>query len=218
MSDCSFIQWDKFIRNLQPRFGIYQPSRDKEGWLANGRWVLERIIERIDSLRTTAWQQDPHRQPAVLPPTFNLRLWLLSYPCCPSTTASVSDKCKMFAEELSAMVDKIVVRGMTYHEDLQHLLNAASQCPQEYQASVACHLGSLPATPSPIDTAVLLRVELAERLFQSAKPPRDEVHEAAKDVLRSWRENKCEEIRMRGLQITKKLQQEAFGDHGWGIV
>jgi hypothetical protein len=219
ISDCSFTQWDNFIHNLQPRIGIYQSSRDKEGWLANGRRVLERIIERIDTLRTTAWQQDPQRQPAILPPTFNLRLWLLSYPCCPSNTASISDKCKVFAEELSAMVDKLVVRGMTYHEDLQHLLNAASKCPQEYQASVACHLGSLPAAPSPIDTAVLLRVELAERLFHSAKPPRnEEIHEASKDVLSSWRESQCEEIRMRGLQITKQLHQEASGDQGWGIV
>jgi hypothetical protein len=101
VSDCSFAHWDKFIRNLQPRIGIYQPSRDKEGWLMNGRRVLERIIERIDSLRTTAWQQDSHRQPAILPPTFTLRLWLLSYPCCPPTTASISGKCKVFAEELS---------------------------------------------------------------------------------------------------------------------
>jgi hypothetical protein len=219
MSDCSFTHWDKFIRDLQPRIGIYQPSRDKEGWLMNGRRVLERVIERIDSLRTTAWQQDPHRQPAVLPPTFNLRLWLLSYPCCPSTAASISDKCKVFAEELSAMVDKIVVRGMTYHEDLQHLLNAASKCPQEYQASVACHLGPLPVAPSSIDTAVLLRVELAERLFQSVKPPRnEEVCEAAKGVLRSWRESQCEEIRIRGLRITKQLQREASGDQGWDLV
>jgi hypothetical protein len=117
------------------------------------------------------------------------------------------------------MVDKLVGRGITYHEDLQHLLNAASKCPQEYQASVACHLGSLPAAPSPIDTAVLLRVELAERLFHSARPPRnEEVHEAAKDVLSSWRESQCEEIRMRGLKITKQLRQEASGDQGWGIV
>lgn len=76
VSDCYFAHWDKFIRNLQPRIGIHQPSRDKEDWLMNGRRVLERIIERIDSLRTTAWQQDPHRQPAILPLTFNLRLWL----------------------------------------------------------------------------------------------------------------------------------------------
>jgi hypothetical protein len=116
------------------------------------------------------------------------------------------------------MIDKIVVRGMTYHEDLQHLLNAASKCPQEYQASVACHLGSLPAAPSSIDTAVLLRVELAERLFQSAKPPRDEVPVAAKGVLSSWRESQCEEIRMRGLHITKQLQREASGDQGWDLV
>ena len=125
----------------------------------------------------------------------------------------------MFAEELPAVVDEIVVRGITYHEDLQHLQNATSKCPQEYQASVACHLGSLPAAPSPIDTAVLLRVELAERLFQSAKPPRDEeVREAAKDVLSSWRESQCEEIRMKGLHITKQLQREASGDHGWDLV
>jgi hypothetical protein len=219
MSDYSFTHWDSFVSNLQPPIGTYQPSRDKEGWLTNGRRVLERIIERIDSLRTTAWQQDPYRQPAVLPSTFNLRLWLLSYPCCPSTTASISDKCKVFAEELSAMVDKIVVRGMTYHEDLHHLRNAASSCPQEYQASVACHLGSLPAVPAAIDTVVLLRVELAEMLFQRAKPPHDEeVREAAKDILNSWRESQCEQIRMRGLRITNQLQLEAPGYQGWNHV
>ena len=217
-SDHSFSKWTKFMRRLEPPLDIRHRVEDKTAWLANGKPVLERIISRIESLRTTEWQRDPQRQPAILPPTFSLRLWLLSYPNYTSVTSDKAGKCTIFAEELGALIDEIVSRGTTYHEDLQHLITAASRCPPEDKALVACHLGSLASVSSPTNTVTLLRLELAEGLYGGAKLPQDkDVRKAAQDVLASWRASEVEEIRMRGLRTTAKLQREAPGDQGWGF-
>jgi hypothetical protein len=219
LSHSSFSEWNSFIHDLEPRFGINNRDEDKEAWLANGKPVLKRIISRIESLRTPEWQRDPQRKPAILPPTFTLRLWLLSYPDYPSATAENSDKCRMFAEELVTLIDQVVSRGTTYHEDLQHLVTAASRCPPEDKARVACHLGSLSSVSSSINTVDLLRVELAEHLYRDAKPPAEnDVRKAAKEVLASWRASEVEEIRMRGLRITRQLQRKSSGDQRWGFL
>ena len=218
VSDHSFSEWDRFVRDLEPTLVTYHRDKDKEAWLENGRPVLERIISRIESLRTPEWQRDPRREPAVLPPTFRLRLWLLSYPDYPSATAKSSDKCKIFAEELVALIDEIVSRNTTYHEDLQHLVTAASRCPPKDKACVACHLGSLSSVSSSTSTVDLLRVELADTLFKGAKLPLNgDVRKAAGEVLGSWRASEVEEIRMRGLRIIRQLQGEAPGQQDWGI-
>jgi hypothetical protein len=218
LSDYSFAEWNNFIRDLEPPLGIYHCDQDRDAWAANGKPVLERIISRIDSLRTTEWQRDTHREPAILPSTFSLRLWLLSYPNSPSATAKNPGKCKLFSQELVALIDEIMSRGTTYHRDLEHLLTAASRCPTEDKALVACLVGSLSAASSSTDMVTLLRVELAEYLCRDAKLPHDkEVRKLTQDVLAGWRASEVEEIRMRGLKISSQLQREAPGEQGWGF-
>jgi hypothetical protein len=218
LSDYSFTEWNNFIRDLEPPLGIYYCDEDREAWVANGKPVLERIISHIDSLRTPEWQRDPHREPAALPATFSLRLWLLSYPNSPSATAENPGKCRLFSQELVALIDEIVSRGTPYHRDLELLLTAASRCPTEDKALVACHVGSLSAASSSTDIVTLLRVELAEYLYRDAELPHDkEVRKLTKDVLVGWRASEAEEIRMRGLKISSQLQREAPGDQGWGL-
>ena len=227
VSDHSFSEWNTFVRDLEPPLSKNHRTEDKEAWLVNAKPVLQRIIAGIDSLRTPAWQRNPRREPTILPPTFPLRLWLLSYPSLPTSsataTATETDKCKLFADQLSALVDEILARGTTYHAELAHLLTAASRSPPEHKASIACTLGCLlPSSPasSSVSAATLLRVELAETLFKDAKLlPRDSAdRKATKDVLASWRGSECEEIRMRGLRVTHQLQQEAPGERGWDLL
>lgn len=77
LADESFTHWNSFIAALGPRIAQYRSEQDREAWLTNGKPVILHIINRINALRTPAWQRDGNRQPAVLPPTFGLRLWLL---------------------------------------------------------------------------------------------------------------------------------------------
>ena len=219
LSDHSFNEWTTFVRDLEPPLGINHRDEDKEAWVTNAKPVLERIIAGIDSLRTSAWQRDQQREPTVLPPTVPLRLWLLSYPCLPSASATdIDDKCKVFAEELSVFVDEILARGTAYHEDLQHVLAAASRAQSEHKAWIACQLGSVPRASSPISSATLLRVELAERLFKGAKPPRESAgRDAVKEILALWTGSECEEIRMKGFSVTQQLRQVAAGERSWGM-
>ena len=65
VSDCYFAHWDKFIRNLQPRIGIHQPSRDKEGWLMKGGYLSASL-----SASTLSGQLHGSRTPTDNPPFF----------------------------------------------------------------------------------------------------------------------------------------------------
>lgn len=219
LSDPSFTEWYGFVQELEPPPGIWRRDEDWEAWLANGKPLLERIISRVQSLRTPEWQRDPNRKPAILPPTFSSRLWLLSYPYDSSVRAEKDDSCRIFAEELVALIHEVVSDHKIYHEYLGHIVSAASRCPTELKAHVACYLGSLSSISSPTDAVGLLRVELAESLYRDAQLPQDrDIREVAKEVLATWRASEVEEIRMKGFRVSSQLQRNAPGEDGWGLL
>lgn len=202
-SDFSFSAWNRFIRQFEPSYSVSDWNiPNQEAWIANSKPVLQRIIQHIDKLRRREWQRNPERQPAVLPPTFGLRLWLVRYPSQPSS-ASASEKCKDFAEQMSALVDEICRGGKPYHEEFLLLKTAASKCPSEDSALVGCHLGNIGKTfLSWLTTEDLLRVELAEALFRAAGKPREkETTRLSRETLESWKANENETVRMRGIQL-----------------
>jgi hypothetical protein len=208
----SFTHWNRFVQRLEPSLHVSDHDiPDKKAWLENTKPVIEDIINYIESMRTREWQRNSQRKPAILPTTFNLRLWLLCYPSQPSSKTA-PEKCKDFAEQISVLVNKIA-GARPYHEEFRLLKNAALKCPTRDCALVACYLGDLSRTRLSWLTAVdLLRVELADALFWAATPPENDITIRARETLTSWAINENEDARMRGMKLLARGIELFKGD------
>jgi hypothetical protein len=209
----SFTHWNRFVQRLEPSLHASDHDiPDKKAWLENTKPVIEDIINYIESMRTREWQRNSQRKPAILPTTFNLRLWLLCYPSQPSSKTA-PEKCKDFAEQISVLVNKIAGGNRPYHEEFRLLKSAALKCPTRDCALVACYLGDLSRTRLSWLTAVdLLRVELADALFWAATPPENDITIRARETLTSWAINENEDARMRGMKLLARGIELFKGD------
>ena len=205
IADESFRYWDGFMATLDPPLTQSQSDEDRSAWLQNGKPILLRILEKIDSLRTPEWQRDRHRQPAVLPDTFRLRLWLLDYPqLYPS-----SDACATFAQQIVSVLREVIDSGLSRHARLDDIRSALSRCWPGDSVRVACWLGSVDLEDSTKEQENLLRVELADGMLwesQSSPDKDDEVRLLIKVMLDAWRDCETEDIRMRGIRLGKHLE------------
>ena len=202
----SFTHWNRFMQRLEPSLHVSDHDiLDKMAWLENTLPVIEGIINHIESMRTREWQRNSQRKPAILPTTFNFKLWLLRYPSQPSSMTA-PEKCKDFAEQISVLINEIAGGTRPYHEKFQLLKNAALKCPTRDCALVACYLGDLSRTRLSWLIAVdLLRVELADALFWAAStPPENDTTIRARETLTSWAINENEDVRMRGMKLLAK--------------
>ena len=205
IADDSFRRWDGFMAALDPSLALYQSDQDRSAWLANGKPTLLRILEKIDSLRTPEWQRDPHRQPAVLPDTFRLRLWLLEYP----QLSRSSDACVPFAQQILSVLREVIDSGLWRHARLDDIRSALSRCWSEHRVHVACWLGKVDLEDSTKEQENLLRVELADgMLWKSQLSPDgdDEIRLLIKAMLDAWRGCEVEDIRMKGIRLGKHLK------------
>ncbi|KAG9186062.1 hypothetical protein G6011_02618 [Alternaria panax] len=94
----------------------------KTWWIPYGKPILEAMVSHVDTSRTREWGRDPARKPSVLPDTFPWRLLLLDYPW-PShdeKQATQEEKCRIFADQLVAVVDKMSSTSI-YHMHLDSL-------------------------------------------------------------------------------------------------
>ena len=218
LGDVSFNRWNRFILSLLPPLSQSRGDQDRKAWLANSKPVLLRIIKRIDTLRTPAWQRDRCRQPATLPPTFGLRLQVLDYPhLCPS-----SDACAVFSQQLVSALQEILNLGLGHRAKLDEVESTLSRCPPEYVIRVACYLGNIEPEDSTKSQENMLRVEItdkalrrsqenilqmaiADKQLHTVREPqdRDRVLQSIRTMLEAWRKSELEEIRMRGLQLGK---------------
>ena len=205
IADESFRRWDGFMAGLDPPLAQYQSDQDRSAWLENGKPILLRILEKIDSLRTPEWQRDRHRQPAVLPDTFRLRLWLLDYPQLHRS----SDACVTFAQQILSVLREVIDSGLWRHARLDDIRSALSRCWSGNSVRVACWLGSVDLEDSTKEQENLLRVELADgMLWKSKSSPDmdDEIRLLIKATLEAWRGCEVEDIRMRGIRSGKYLK------------
>jgi hypothetical protein len=95
---------------------------EKKWWAQHGKPILEAMVSYVNTLRTREWERDPSRKPSVLPDTFPWRLLLLDYPW-PSRDegeAVREQKCKVFADQLMAIIDEMSSLP-TYHKALDQL-------------------------------------------------------------------------------------------------
>ena len=206
IADESFRRWDDFMAMLNPPLTQFQSDEDRGAWLENGKPILLRIIEKIDSSRTPEWQRDRHRQPAVLPDTFRLRLWLLDYP---QLWPSSPDACVTFAQQILSVLRSVIDSGLWRHARLEDIRSALSRCWSGDGVSVACWLGKVDLGDSKKEQENLLRVELADGLLPKAQSSLDKDDESGlliKTMLESWRRCEVEDVRMRGIRLGKRLK------------
>ena len=205
-ADESFRRWDGFMAALDPPLAQSQSDQDRSAWMENGKPILLRIFEKIDSLRTPEWQRDRHRQPAVLPDTFRPSLWLLDYP----QLYRSSDACARFPQQILSALREVIDSGLWRHARLDDIRSTLSRCWPEHGVRVACWLGGVDLEDSKKAQESLLRVELADGMLRNLRlsPDKDddETRLLIKATLEAWRNCEVEDIRMRGIRLAKHLK------------
>ena len=205
IADESFRCWDGFMATLDPPLAQYQSDEDKSAWLENGKPILLRILEKVDSLRTLEWQRNHHRQPAMLPDTFRFRLWLLGYP---QLYRSSSDACVTFAQQILSLLREVIDSGLWRHARLDEIKSALSKCWSGDSVSVACWLGDVDLGDSTKEQENLLRVEFADGMLWKLQGSldKDGSRLLIKAMLEAWRGCEVEDVRMRGIRLGKRLE------------
>jgi hypothetical protein len=90
--------------------GILNGNHLAESWWSlYGKPILEAMVSYVHGLRTREWERDPNRTPTTLPNTFPWRLHLLDYPWPERNDKYEYDetKCKLFASQLTPIIDEI---------------------------------------------------------------------------------------------------------------
>lgn len=208
LADESFGHWNNFMAALGPPVSQYLSEQDRNAWSANGKPVILRIVKRIDALRTPAWQRDRNRQPAVLPPTFGLRLWLLDYPQLHQSSAP-AERCAVFAQQVVSVLREILDLDLAHHAKLDEVQSALSRCLPEDGRRVACCLGNIKPEDSAKLQEILLRVELADALLRKvglAQIKDDAILQSIRAMLEAWQKCELEDVRMRGIRLEKHLR------------
>ncbi|KAH7398509.1 hypothetical protein BKA66DRAFT_546066 [Pyrenochaeta sp. MPI-SDFR-AT-0127] len=193
----------------------------KTWWLTHGKTTIEAIIAHVGSLRTREWDCDPHRNPAVLPETFDWRLLLLDYPW-PQRSDNDDDrerKCKAFADQLETLLKEM--SGSMYHENFfelqvtlgRYIPNSSMPNSLEYALGdnwvlTAIHLGGLAKSMlSCVTTSDLLRMKLAKTLVDVAGNM-DDIEPGLRKrlgaLVESWKACENEDIRRIGYSMEEK--------------
>ncbi|KAK5175186.1 uncharacterized protein LTR77_000323 [Saxophila tyrrhenica] len=180
-------------------------------WQRYCRPLIRRFVREIDSMRTPEWQRDPDRKPDTLPDTYEMRLWLLTYPSLVWTPDHVEHR-QTFANELKAEVERQASSDRPYHGAYAALKKAAMKAwPQDY-CFLASEMGPLEdlSQLEELSVADSLRAELAGELVKDAKEPKD-LSDATLvwEMLQAWRASPHEELRMRAIpRIREALEHD----------
>ncbi|KAK1240153.1 hypothetical protein MKX08_007595 [Trichoderma sp. CBMAI-0020] len=140
----------------------YASFLDKLSWMGPESPVWRRLVDKIDSLRTPAWQADPNRKPKVLPDTLPLKMKMLNLPKQKLTNSdeakTVMTRCVNGVVEL---LNEFVSSGTPYFERFNTLQNELGTV--EPMAEMAILLGSEPARRNANEVTLVdhLRLELA---------------------------------------------------------
>lgn len=140
----------------------YASFLDKTSWMGPESPVWRNLVDRINSLRTPAWQANPNRKPKVLPDTLPLKIKMLNLPkqklTNPDEVKAVIARCVNGVVEL---LDEFVSSGTPYFERFNTLQNELGTA--EPMAEMAILLGSESARRSANEVTLVdhLRLELA---------------------------------------------------------
>ncbi|KAL7905929.1 hypothetical protein GGI35DRAFT_125693 [Trichoderma velutinum] len=204
-------RFDSFLRDT------LSVTRDNAAW---GR-ILERIVERIDSLRTPEWQADQNRKPAVLPDTLSLRTKMLNLSFSapqPDKMQEVAARCAKGAVEL---LNDIVSNGVPYHNSFSELQREFVN--SEPKALMAVMIGSTPALEDPNSVTLVdhLRVELAMAMLDrswifrqgSGQAHETDVLKQAKELVMTLSRSSVENFR----RLATPLKAVIENSSGWDL-
>ena len=182
-------------------------------YINNTRWskdmsaaesVLQRIVDKVDSMRTEDWQGDYDRKPRLLPSTFDIKLETLRMLYSlkddrDSVPMDEEDRSRL-ATKTMALIRDMAANEMPYHivfEKLKaSLAREARSCIQ-----VAVLIGSVDDLERPV-ISDYLRVDLAAAMLEQktyfhGKVDKWDGHvvEVVKKMLDSWERSPIEYIR-----------------------
>ncbi|KAK0740121.1 hypothetical protein B0T18DRAFT_490873 [Schizothecium vesticola] len=209
-------------------------STTEAAWKSNTVPLLERLITRIDELRTPEWQRNPQRCPSRLPNTFGIRAKLLPFPSNRSDnngTPPSDGEISVLAEALKALIVELANRGTPFQEDWTTLHAAATQASRSQaeflRIALALAEDIVPALERDGDRqpnlAESLRIELAAELIRLGQDPKDdEVLWRAWDMMnRDWARSAVEFLRDRARTIVEELtlaEAKRGGAGFWGRI
>lgn len=210
-----YKQFRVFVSTLTNPYMLGQPW-----WKSYGRSTVEAMLAYVDSIRTRAWEADPHRNPAVLPDTFIWKLSLLSYPLNSlhhDDPEALEQTCKTFAKELGTLLNSI--SNSMYHVNLAQIkgriCKGTSLSNTEFDQNLmlsALYLGDISKTMlSWLTTPDLLRVDLAADIILDRKVQDiGDLGPRMQKLLSSWIASENEEVRRTGYRV----QEELFDANG----
>ncbi|KAM0255932.1 hypothetical protein ACHAQJ_005333 [Trichoderma viride] len=154
------------MRGQPPQFQAFLGST---GNIDRERPVWGRLLDRINSLRTPAWQADSNRKPEVLPDTLPLKIRVLNLPHKKSTNPEEAKaaiaRCTTGVVEL---LNEIVSSGSPYYHGFSTLQKELESI--EPLAEFAILLGSVTACRSVNEVTLVdhLRLELAVAMLNKS--------------------------------------------------
>ncbi|KAL6792348.1 hypothetical protein GGI42DRAFT_335451 [Trichoderma sp. SZMC 28013] len=183
--------------------------------------VWGRVLERIDSLRTPAWQADQNRKPAVLPDTLSLKIKMLTLPLSASQPDKIQEVAARCAKRAVELLNDIVASGVPYQNSFnalqRELMNA------QPKALIAIVIGSTPALDDPNSVTLVdhLRVELAMALLDrswifrqnSGKGNEDDVLKQAEELVMKLSRSSVENFR----NLAAPLKSIIENTDGWDL-
>ncbi|EGR52467.1 uncharacterized protein TRIREDRAFT_119860 [Trichoderma reesei QM6a] len=183
--------------------------------------VWGRIVERINELRTPAWQADSNRKPAVLPDTLGLKIRMLNLPrwslSTPEETRAAAARC---VEGVVRLLEDIVADQRPYIRSYGTLRQALEAIEPKAELGIA-----LAATTPALDDASVvtlvdyLRVELAAGLLDKShifkagfgEPHEEDVVKRATEVVMKMSGSIVEEFRT----LAAPLKVNIENTDGW---
>ncbi|KAL7956546.1 hypothetical protein V8C34DRAFT_288211 [Trichoderma compactum] len=187
----------------------------------HGSAAWGRILERIDSLRTPAWQADQNRKPAVLPDTLSLKIRMLTLPFSASQPDKIQEVAARCARRAVELLNDIVASGIPYQNSFnalqRELMNA------EPKSLMAIMIGSTPALDDPKSVTLVdhLRVELAMALLDRSwifrqsggKGNEDDVLKRAEELVMRLSRSSVENFR----NLAEPLKAIIENTDGWDL-
>lgn len=188
--------------DLAPRLDAHHTDADRAVWLAYAKFVIEWTIQHLESSRHSPTQQtDWVPNPAFLPPTYELKLWLLEYPQLKLRANPEQDR-QIFADQLVSEMRSLLTLGLAHHHQLTQLMATAMRVLPAQRARVALELAGPKICVVTDEGEIRLRVGLAGEMLRGMKVG-DGEREKAKvaRMVKGWRLSGVEDVRVRGFEM-----------------
>jgi hypothetical protein len=202
--------WSSLTQRYTPPLRFKEPILLR--WQTYCKPLIQYMIDRVETTRTPAWQRTPLRRPGRLPDTFQLRLWLLTYPPARPQHSEPGDEARrqQFADELRDIVKELATSCRPYHVHFAQVIEAAKLCYEQEWVALASRLGVVEREQEGREFTLeeLLLVEFADELLKGVREPEKcpGLREVRDMLANSWGRCVDEDVRDRGLALKRSLR------------